>query len=67
VSQIAAPLSRVLLRYIVGALIVKGYSIDPATAENADVQAIAYYLIGGGLALLSEGWWYLARKYGWSQ
>jgi hypothetical protein len=66
-GDLAGPLSRVGLRYVVGWLIAKGYSIDPATANDADIQALAYYLMGGGLAILSEGWWYLARRNGWAQ
>ncbi|MDE5451344.1 hypothetical protein GWE18_00440 [Bradyrhizobium sp. CSA112] len=63
----AAPLSRVALRYVVGFLIAKGYQISPETATDPDLAQLAYFLIAGGLAMLSEGWWWLARKYGWAQ
>lgn len=66
-NELAAPLSRVALRYLVGFLAAKGYSIDPATANDPDVQQVAYFMMAGGLGLFSEGWWYLARKNGWSQ
>ena len=65
--DVAAPISRIALRYLVGVLAAKGYSIDPATAADADIQAIAYFLMAGGLGLFSEGWWWLARKHGWAQ
>ena len=66
-NELAGPVSRVGLRYLVGFLVAKGYSIDPSTATDPEVQQIAYFLIAGGLSLFSESWWYLARKYGWSQ
>jgi hypothetical protein len=65
--DVAAPLSRIGFRYVVGWLVAKGYSVNPEMAADADLQAVAYYLMGGGLALFSEGWWYLARRYGWAQ
>jgi hypothetical protein len=66
-DQIAGPLSRVGLRYLVGFLAARGYSVDPAVATDPEVQQLALFCIAGGLALISEGWWYLARKYGWGQ
>lgn len=66
-NELAGPLSRVGLRYVVGFLAAKGYAIDPETAADPDVQQLAYFLMAGGLAFLSEGWWYFARKNGWGQ
>lgn len=66
-DELLGPLSRVGLRYLVGFLVAKGYSIDPNTAADPDIQQLAYFMMAGGLGLFSEGWWYLARKYGWSQ
>ncbi|MBR1122096.1 hypothetical protein JQ628_11270 [Bradyrhizobium lablabi] len=66
-NDLAGPLSRVGLRYVVGFLAAKGYNVDPSTATDPDIQQLAYFLMAGGLAFLSEGWWYLARKHGWGQ
>lgn len=66
-NDLAGPLSRVGLRYIVGFLAAKGYAIGPEAATDTDIQQLAYFLMAGGLAFLSEGWWFLARKYGWGQ
>ena len=66
-SAIVAPLARVLLRYAGGALIAAGVAINPATLTDPDVVQVATFFVGAGCAILSEGWWALARKKGWTQ
>lgn len=64
-NEIAGPLTRVLLRYAAGGLVAKaGLSID---VNDPDVINVATMLIGGGLALISEAWWRIAKKNGWGQ
>lgn len=58
---IAGPLTRVLLRYFAGALLAK-WALD---ANDPDVQEIAVFAVGAGCSIVSEGWYYLARKHGW--
>lgn len=66
-SELASPLSRVLLRIVVWYFIGRGYNVNPDLAIDPDVQVVAYYCILGGIWLLTEAWWALARKYGWAQ
>jgi hypothetical protein len=64
-SEIAGPLTRVLLRYVGAALITKaGLSID---VTDPDVMTMAEFAIGGLLSVACEGWWALARKNGWGR
>lgn len=65
-AQIIAPLTRVLLRYIGGALIASGLAISPSTLTDPDVVQVACFLIGLICSAASEGWYALARKKGWS-
>jgi hypothetical protein len=60
-----APVARIALRYAGGVLIAKGWAHDPSAFADPDlVQAVCY--IGAGVcAVLSEGWYVLARKKGW--
>lgn len=62
-SEIAGPLTRVLLRYVGAALITKaGLSLD---VTDPDIQEVVVFVVGVACSVLSEGWWVLARKYGW--
>jgi hypothetical protein len=64
--DVLSPLIRILLRYIGGALIAKGYAVNPDTFADPDLVQVICYVGGGLCAAVSEGWWTLARKYGWS-
>jgi len=64
--SIIAPLARVLLRYIGGALISAGIAISPSTLADPDLVQILCFLIGGLATAVSEGWYIVARKRGWS-
>lgn len=64
-SEIAGPLTRVLLRYVGAALITKaGLSID---VTDPDVMQVAEMGIGLLCSVACEGWWALARKNGWGR
>lgn len=65
IPEIAGPLSRVLLRYAGGALMAKaGFTID---INDPDLMTIAEFGLGFGISAATEGWWFLARRYGWCQ
>jgi len=64
--DILAPLARVLLRYIGGALISAGVAISPGTLADPDIVQLLCLLIGGLVTVISEGWYIIARKKGWS-
>lgn len=62
---ITAPLTRILLRYVIGAWVAKaGLSID---VNDPNVFEVANFAVGGLLAVVTEGWWTMARRRGWRQ
>lgn len=64
-SELAGPLTRVLLRYVGAALVTKaGLSID---LSDPDVMAVAEIGIGLMCSVISEGWYAMARKKGWER
>ena len=65
--DVLAPLVRVALRYLAGILVARGYSISPDTLTDPDIVQVICFVAGTTCALVSEGWWALARKHGWDQ
>jgi hypothetical protein len=62
---VAAPLTRVLLRYVVGAWITKaGIDLD---VTDPNVFEVANFLVAGGIGVLTEGWYAMARRKGWER
>lgn len=62
------PLTRVLLRYGVGVLMAHGYlsgSLGHMVSNDPDVAMLAEMLVGGAISLFVEGYYVLAKKYGW--
>lgn len=60
---------RIGLRYVAAFLVARGL-LDPglgdAVATDPDVLAAAH-IVGGALAaLVAEGWYWLAKRMGWS-
>ncbi len=65
-----APIARIALRYFAGALIAKGFadaSFANDFAANPDALALVQAGIGAALGGLTEAWYYLARRFGWSK
>lgn len=64
------PFVRIALRYAVGALIIKGI-VSPEMGEmlSNDPEISMAIEIGLGVAIgaLVEGWYYLARRFGWAK
>lgn len=61
-----SPLVRILLRYGAAFLVAKGWlTADDATSfvTDPDVEM----LVGAAIGALVEGWYVLARKYGWQK
>lgn len=59
-------LIRIALRYGAAYLVARGLLTDEAGATIAtdpDVQM----MIGVGMGSVAEGWYYLARRFGWSK
>lgn len=62
-TELAAPLARILLRYVGAVLVAKaGLQVD-----DPDLIIVTEAVIGGLCALIAEGWYALARKRGWHQ
>lgn len=63
-------LVRIALRYGSGALVLHGFlSPDDGNAlvSDPDVAQVLEIGIGLGMGAISEGWYYLARKWGWAK
>jgi hypothetical protein len=61
-----APAVRIGLRYLVGFLIAKGWAVDPAAASDAGLVQAVCYLGAGASFFISEGWYWLAKRRGWT-
>lgn len=59
----AGALSRIILRYGIGAL--AGWGIGEKIAADPDVQMALTVGLTMASGALVEGWYYLAKKYGW--
>ena len=65
-----AVVTRILLRYISGALVVRGLlGADDGSmfANDPDVAMALETGLGLAVGAATEGWYYLARKWGWSK
>ena len=64
------PISRIVLRYVAGALIAHGV-VDMATgtevANNADVLELVQLGVGAAIGIGTELWYALAKRYGWAK
>ncbi len=62
--------SRIVLRYAAGALVAKGLlpdDIGRGLAVDVDVLNLIEIGLGFALAAVSEGWYFLARRFGWAK
>lgn len=60
-----AALARIILRYGAGFLIAKGF-LDKGTGDMLAVDPDIQLALAAGLMILSEGWYWLAKRMGWS-
>lgn len=61
-------ITRILLRYISGALIARGLlgeSEGNFIATDPDIAALVEIGIGAAVGAASEAWYALAKRYGW--
>ena len=61
--------ARILLRYGAGVLIARGLLPDEFghdLVNDPDVQNVVSTALGLGLAGVSEGWYWLAKRFGWT-
>lgn len=65
-----AVVARIALRYVAAALIAKGLLAPEMGAQitnDPDLAAALQVILGLLSAGAAEGWYYLARKFGWSK
>lgn len=65
----SAPITRIVLRYLAMYVALRGFlPEDVAKAISEDPQFIELVNMGIGLAIaaINEGWYALAKKYGWN-
>ena len=64
------PISRIVLRYVAGALIAHGV-VDMATgtdvANNSDVLELVQLGVGAALGIGTEVWYWAAKRFGWAK
>lgn len=65
--EIIAPIARILLRYLGGALISAGFAINPNSLSDPDLVQVLCFVIGGLCTALSEGFYVVARRRGWNR
>lgn len=63
-----AVIARIALRYISGALVIKGLlPADSGIATDPDVINLIEVALGLALGAATEGWYMLARRMGWAK
>lgn len=61
---------RIALRYIAGALVFKGVIPDElgnSLIDDPQVIHVVSTIAGVAITMITEGWYILARKFGWSK
>lgn len=63
-----AVIARIALRYISGALVIKGLlPADSGIATDPDVINLIEVALGLAIGVATEGWYMLARRMGWAK
>jgi len=66
----AAVIARIILRYGAGFLVAKGLLAPEAGAQlstDPDMQMLLQVGAGGVAFVVSEGWYFFARRMGWAK
>lgn len=61
-----AVIVRIALRYAAGALIAKGL-LDQNTGDTIMNDPDIQLALGASIGFASEGWYYVARRFGWAK
>jgi UPF0716 family protein affecting phage T7 exclusion len=63
------PISRIIARYLAGALVAGGF-LDPVIGRelgaDPDIAFLIQTGIGGALMAITEGWYWFAKRMGWA-
>lgn len=65
-----AVLIRIALRYLAGALVIKGLipeAMGSQIAADPDILNVLEVASGVAFGAVAEGWYWLARKFGWAK
>jgi hypothetical protein len=65
-----APIARIILRYVVGILVARAiFTNEDGNALISDPEIAQMVELGVGVAIgaVTEGWYALARRWGWSK
>lgn len=65
-----AVVARIILRYVAGALVIKGLLPEETgtqIATDSDILNIVEVVLGLGIGAVTEAWYFLARKFGWAK
>ena len=57
------PIIRIILRYGIGAF--AGYEFGSRLADDPDMVAVATVVVTACAGAITEGYYYLAKKFGW--
>lgn len=63
-----AVIARIALRYLAGFLVAKGLlapDVGGGLATDPDVLNVVSTVAGLAIAAASEGWYFLAKRFGW--
>jgi hypothetical protein len=59
------PIIRILLRVLAGFLVGKGFTEAQTLAGDPELIALAEAGVGALILAVTEGWYYLAKRFGW--
>jgi hypothetical protein len=64
-----APFVRIALRWAAGMLVARGYMAqgDAGLLADPDLVAAVSYGLAAACGAVAEGWYWAARKFGWSK
>lgn len=62
-----APFIRIALRYLAGYFLARGWITDQSLFSDPEIVSSINFGLAALFGLVSEGWWYLAHKYGWAK
>jgi hypothetical protein len=62
------PISRIVLRYVAGALVTLGFlaaDLGHMLVDDPDVVAVVQWVLAGAATFAAEGGYWLAKKWEW--
>ena len=69
-ALVSGALARIVLRYLAAALVTRGLvsaDIGATLSGDADLMSLLEPALGVAIAAAAEGWYMLARRFGWAR